>query len=132
MKERRHSLQNYLEGTNMKFLDQLWDSVKDVKELAKSADAAHDVNELVKAKSADVAKDLEATLKVKAEELKQKAREVKDITADAAKDITETVKEKSAGAAKDIRAKVAEKTESKENAEVPSEAVATEGGEKTK
>ena len=40
------------------------------------------------------------------------------------------VKAKSAGAAKDIRAKVAEKTESKENAEVPSEAVATEGGEK--
>lgn len=79
-----------------------------------------------------MAKDLEATLKVKAEELKQKAREVKDITADAAKDITETVKEKSAGAAKDIRAKVAEKTESKENVEVPSEAVATEGGEKTK
>ena len=68
----------------MKFLDQLWDSVKDVKELAKSADAAHDVNELVKAKSADVAKD-----------------------------ITDTVKEKSVGAAKDIRAKVAEKTERK-------------------
>ena len=75
MKERRHSLQNYLEGTNMKFLDQLGDAVKDVKELAKSkasvvkdltADAAQEVKVLAKEKAKDVkAKSADAAQEVK-------------------------------------------------------------------
>jgi len=49
----------------MKFLDQLGDAVKDVKELAKSKasvvkDAAKDITETVKEKSAGAAKDIRA------------------------------------------------------------------------
>ena len=81
----------------MKFLDQLGDAVKDVKELAKSKAS------VVKDLTADAAQEVKILAK-------EKAKDVKAKSADAAHDVNELVKEKSAGAAKDIRAKVAETT----------------------